>query len=252
MGTVARLTSAGMDLARRIGVPDDETMSRCQLLPVSSTQRRPRLVDPENPRMWARAGASAARRRERSRPWRSRWRTRSAQEPQRLADLPHCWMPNAPDLVADVLPRFGQTRQDYRSRPEVSASVDKRHRRRDGDSTCSTTREPRRRVGLLSDLRTTCGSSRASSGSSSTVRSPRARRAGRSQLGSPRSSIRLAGGVPYSGQTSTAGSMSTQAENEQATKQPADRSSTEWRASGRTASGATANTVDLPLATRSA
>jgi hypothetical protein len=45
MGTVARLTSAGMDLARRIGVPDDETMSRCQLLPVSSTQRRPRLVD---------------------------------------------------------------------------------------------------------------------------------------------------------------------------------------------------------------
>jgi len=189
MGTVARLTSAGMDLARRIGVPDDETMSRCQLLPVSSTQRRPRLVDPENPRMWARPGASAARRRERSRPWRSRWRTRSAQEPQRLADLPHCWMPNAPDLVADVLPRFGQTRQDYRSRPEVSASVDKRHRRRDGDSTCSTTREPRRRVGLLSDLRTTCGSSRASSGSSSTVRSPRARRAGRSQLGSPRSSI---------------------------------------------------------------
>jgi|SRR5215217_1003974 hypothetical protein len=63
---------------------------------------------------------------------------------------------------------------------------------------------------------------------------------------------RLVGGVPYSGQTSTAGSMSTQAENEQATKQPADRSSTEWRASGRTASGATANTVDLPLATRSA
>jgi hypothetical protein len=204
-------------------------MSRCQLLPVSSTQRRPRLVDPENPRMWARAGASAARPRERSRPWRSRWRTRSAQEPQRLADLPHCWMPNAPDLLADVLPRFGQTRQDYRSRPEVGASVDKRHRRRDGDSTCNH-RAPGRRGPTGSTCATTCGSSRASSGSSSTVRSPRARRAGRSQLGSPRSSIgsrAMTAAFHTQVRQARQARKTIQAENEQPTKQPTDRSSAE-------------------------
>ena len=107
--TAARLAGAGVpfDLARQIGAAHDETMSRSILdfyrsaVPnvgrdwwTRGIQGRGRglvLLLPDPPEIEAMALEVAA--------------TLGA-ETQRLGDLPHCWMANAPDRVADVLTRF--------------------------------------------------------------------------------------------------------------------------------------------------
>jgi hypothetical protein len=104
--TAARLAGAGVpfDLARQIGAAHDETMSRSILdfyrsaVPnvgrdwwTRGIQGRGRglvLLLPDPPEIEAMALEVAAR---------------LGAETQRLGDLPHCWMANAPDRVADVL-----------------------------------------------------------------------------------------------------------------------------------------------------